>query len=214
MSAIPSKIFVVDDDPLVRTALRRVITSAGHDVWTFASAAEFLESARSATPACVVLDIRLPDVDGIELHRRMREIGASSPVIFLTGFGDIAGSVRAMKSGAVDYLPKPVSEETLLRAIEQALLVDAESRAREKEAVELAVRFNSLTPRECEVFGMVVAGRLNKQIARELRISEKTVKVHRARVMAKMHAPHVAQLVAYGIRLKGRERERERERTN
>jgi FixJ family two-component response regulator len=201
MSAVKSEVFVVDDDASVRTALRRLIESAGHDVRTFGSAREFLETATYGASSCLVLDVRLPDLDGVELHRRLREKGELLPVIFMTGFGDIPASVRAIKSGAVDYLSKPVSDETLLRAIDTALETGAQSRAALQEAGELSHRFDSLTRREVDVFRLILLGRLNKQIARDLGISEKTVKVHRARLMAKMRAKHVAQLVKFAVRL-------------
>jgi FixJ family two-component response regulator len=201
MMSVKSEVFVVDDDASVRTALRRLIESAGHDVRTFGSAREFLENATYGASSCLVLDVRLPDLDGVELHRRLRENGQLLPVIFMTGFGDIPASVHAIKSGAVDYLAKPVSDETLLRAIDAALETGAKSRAARQETGELTNRFDTLTPREVDVFRLILLGRLNKQIARDLGISEKTVKVHRARLMAKMRAKHVAHLVKYAVRL-------------
>ena len=201
MSAVKSEVIVVDDDASVRTALRRLLESAGHHVRCFGSAREFLETATYGASSCLVLDVRLPDLDGIELHRRLREKGELLPVIFMTGFGDIPASVRAIKSGAVDYLAKPVSDETLLRAIDTALETGAKSRAELQETGELSNRFGSLTRREVDVFRRILLGRLNKQIARDLGISEKTVKVHRARLMAKMRAKHVAQLVKFAVRL-------------
>jgi len=201
MSAVRSEVLVVDDDASVRTALRRLIESAGHDVRTFGSAREFLETTTYSASSCLVLDVRLPDLDGVELHRRLRERGELLPVIFMTGFADIPASVKAIKSGAVDYLPKPVSEETLLKAIDAALESSAKNRAQMQENGELTHRYGSLTPREVDVFRLILLGRLNKQIARDLGISEKTVKVHRARLMAKMRAKHVAQLVKFAVRL-------------
>ena len=201
MSAVRSEVFVVDDDASVRTALRRLIEAAGHDVRTFGSAREFLETVTYSGSSCLVLDVRLPDLDGPELHRRLRERGELLPVIFMTGFGDIPASVKAIKSGAVDYLSKPVSDETLLKAIDAALETGAKSRAEIQESGELAHRYESLTPREVDVYRLILLGRLNKQIARDLGISEKTVKVHRARLMAKMRARHVAQLVKSAVRL-------------
>ena len=195
------QVFVVDDDASVRTALARLIASAGHAVRTFASAEEFLANWSELGPGCIVLDLRLPALDGLELHRRLRQSKATNPVIFLTGFGDIPTSVRAIKSGAVDFLPKPVSDETLLRAIESALAQEARMRAERVETEEVSRRLESLTPREGQVLRLVLAGRLNKQIARELGISEKTVKVHRGRVMAKMGVRRVALLVQYVDRL-------------
>jgi FixJ family two-component response regulator len=148
-----------------------------------------------------LLDIRLPDVDGMELQERLRTSASLLPVIFLTGFGDIATSVKAMKSGAMDFLPKPVNDETLLRAVDVALAEGARVRAADVENEQISRGHESLTPRERDVFLLVLAGRLNKQIARELGISEKTVKVHRGRVMAKMGARRVAQLVQFAARI-------------
>lgn len=196
-----SEVFIVDDDPAVRTALGRLIASAGRDVRTFASGREFLDSPYPRGPGCLVLDVRLPDLDGFELYRQLREAGATLPVIFMTGFGDIPTSVRAIKSGAVDFLPKPVEEDTLLGAINSALEGEAKSRAEREELQEVQRRYGLLTPREVDVFRLVLAGRLNKQIGRELGISEKTVKVHRARLMTKMGARRVAQLVQLAVRL-------------
>jgi FixJ family two-component response regulator len=201
MTAPLGEVFVVDDDVSVCTALARLIGSAGHAVRTFTSAREFLERRDQLGPGCLVLDVRLPDLDGLELHRRLRESGSPTPVIFMTGFGDIPTSVRAMKSGAVDFLPKPVSDETLLGAIDAALAEEARARAEQVETQELSKRYESLTPREAQVLRLVLAGRLNKQIARELGISEKTVKVHRGRVMVKMGARRVALLVQFADRL-------------
>ena len=198
---IEPQVFIVDDDPSVRTALARLVASAGHAVRTFASAEEFLAQWSELGPGCIVLDVRLPALDGLELHRRLRQSKATTPVIFLTGFGDIPTSVRAIKSGAVDFLPKPVSDETLLRSIETALAEEARMRADRVETDEVSRRLESLTPREGQVLRLVLAGRLNKQIARELGISEKTVKVHRGRVMAKMGVRRVALLVQYVDRL-------------
>jgi FixJ family two-component response regulator len=195
------EVFVVDDDPAVRNALRRLITAAGHEVRTFASAREFLDSQCELRSGCLVLDLKLPDLDGIQLHRMLLDTGMKLPVIFLSGFGDIPTSVQAIKSGAVDFLPKPVSDDTLLHAIGAALDEEAKGRAERLEAQELSRRYESLTAREHDVLRLVMAGRLNKQIARELGISEKTVKVHRSRVMAKMRARRVAQLVQFGVRL-------------
>jgi FixJ family two-component response regulator len=195
------EVFVVDDDVSVRIALTRLLSSAGHTVRAFSSAREFLDSQCYLQPGCLILDVRLPGLDGLELHERLHSAGTSIPVVFLTGFGDIPTTVRAMKSGAVDFLPKPVSDDTLLRAVETALREEARQRADRMERLELGRRFQLLTPREGEVFRLVLAGRLNKQIARELGISEKTVKVHRGRVMSKMGARRVAQLVQFATRL-------------
>jgi FixJ family two-component response regulator len=199
--AAGAEVFVVDDDPAVRNALGRLIAAAGHEVRTFGSAREFLDSLGQHGPGCIVLDVRLPDLDGMELHRRLQETGVQLPVIFMSGFGDIPTSVQAMKSGALDFLPKPFSDDKLLNAIDLALNEEAKTRADRQEAQELSRRYASLTGREHDVLRLVMAGRLNKQIARELGISEKTVKVHRSRVMSKMGARRVAQLVQFGVRL-------------
>jgi RNA polymerase sigma factor (sigma-70 family) len=200
-TALRPEVFIVDDDVSVRTALSRLVASAGHTVRAFSSAREFLDSQCYMNPGCLVLDVRLPDLDGIELHERLQAAGTAVPVIFMTGFGDIPTTVRAIKSGAVDFLPKPVADDTLLRAIDAALAEEARQRADRVEVQELNRRFELLTPRERDVFRLVLAGRLNKQIARELGISEKTVKVHRGRVMSKMGARRVAQLVQYAARM-------------
>jgi FixJ family two-component response regulator len=196
-----SEVYVVDDDPTVRRALGRLIASAGHEVRTFASAHEFLECRPELGPGCLVLDVRLPDLDGLELYRRLQENGTSLPAIFLTGFGDIPTSVRAIKLGAIDFLPKPVSGEILLQAIDAALAEEERGRTDRERERELTRRYATLTPREREVMRLVVSGQLNKQIARELKISEKTVKVHRAHVMAKMGARRAAHLARIAIEL-------------
>jgi FixJ family two-component response regulator len=201
MSAERAPIFVVDDDPSVRTAVSRLIASAGHDVRTFSSASEFLEQQCHLKPGCLVLDLRLPGLDGIELFSKLREAPSDLRVIFMTGFGDVPTSVQAMKSGAFDFLQKPVDDEVLLRTIEAALDEEARGRAERFERKVLSRRFASLTPREGQVLQLVLAGRLNKQIARELGISEKTVKAHRGRLMAKTGARRVAQLVQFAIRI-------------
>ena len=201
MAAAVSEIYVVDDDPLVRRALGRVISSAGHRVRTFGSAAELLESTNHLGAGCLVLDVRLPDLDGLALQHRLQEIGVALPVIFLTGFGDIPTSVQAIKGGARDFLPKPVDADTLLRAIDEALEDDARTRAERQRHDMLARRYDSLTQRERQVLDLVVHGNLNKQIARTLGIAEKTVKVHRRRVMTKMGAPRLAQLIQAGLEL-------------
>ncbi len=199
---MPSEVFVVDDDASVRTALQRLLRSAGHSVRTFESAEAFLTARYQLGPGCLVLDLRLPDLSGLELHGRLRQSeGPVIPVIFITGFADIPTSVQAIKGGAVDFLPKPVTDEALLRAVAGALAQEEHLRAERAEIQEIWRRFQSLTPRETEVMRLVVAGRLNKQIARDLGISEKTVKVHRGRAMAKMGVRRVAQLTRCAIRL-------------
>jgi FixJ family two-component response regulator len=196
-----SEVFVVDDDPMVRSALARLIASAGYEVRAYASATEFLDGWKAACPSCVVLDLRLPDLDGMALHRWLKENDAGVQVIFMTGFGDIPTSVEAMKAGAFDFLSKPVTEEKLLSSIDAALTVAAKAHSEQQQTQDLMRRYESLTPREREVLRLVVGGRLNKHIARDLRISEKTVKVHRGRVMQKMGTRRVAELVLYAMRL-------------
>jgi FixJ family two-component response regulator len=197
MASFASDIAVVDDDPDICAALRRLLGAAGHEVRTFQSAGEFLAAGREPEPGCMLIDLRLPDLNGIELYQRLRAHGSTPPVIFMSGYGDIPTSVLAMKSGAMDFLSKPASEETLMIAIENALAFDAQTRDGRTHEHEIARRFASLTPRELEVLRLVMAGRLNKQIAREMHISEKTVKVHRGHVMAKMGVRRVAQLVKF-----------------
>lgn len=201
MSETQPVVLIVDDDTMLRSALTQRITSNGHAVRGFGSANEFLESRSYLEPGCVLLDLRLPDLDGFELQRQLRDAGASTPVIFMSGFADIPTSVRAMKEGAFDFLPKPIADAALLTAISNALELDLVQRQQRVEGEELRTRVQSLTPRELDVFRLVLQGRLNKQIARELGISEKTVKVHRGRVMSKLQAKRIAQLVQIGARL-------------
>ncbi|SDI55716.1 response regulator transcription factor [Paraburkholderia phenazinium] len=186
-------VFVVDDDDSVRRALARLLRCAGHCVETFASANEFLATANfGARPGCLVLDIELPDINGLQLQR---ELGASLPIIFISGYGDIPMTVQAMKAGACDFLPKPVHEADLLRAVDQALEHARRIFANRCELDSLRQRVERLTPREREVMSLVVTGRLNKQVASDLGTAEKTIKAHRARVMAKMEVSSLAQLV-------------------
>lgn len=201
MTTPQPEVFLVDDDASVRTALTRLLKSKGYTVRAFPSAHAFLESGAHLCPGCLLLDLHLPGVGGMELYERLREEGAPMPVIFLTGYGDIPTSVRAMKAGAMDFLPKPVPRPALLAAVEVAL--KAESRLREErvETDEIHRRLDTLTPREHDVLYWVLQGLLNKQIADELGITEKTVKVHRGRVMAKMGVAAVAQLVWMAARV-------------
>lgn len=193
MTASGSLVFVVDDDESVCRALARLIQSAGYPVETFGSARAFLDRMPvDVCPACVVLDIQLPDLSGLELAR---ELDAALPVIFITGYGDIAMGVGAMKAGASDFLPKPVCDTELLRAIERALERSAQTRAIRSEMDSIRVRLERLTPREREVMALVVTGLLNKQVASELGTVEQTIKAHRMRVMAKMEATSLAQLI-------------------
>ena len=193
MTDSDSMVFVVDDDDSVCRALARLIQSAGYRVETFGSARAFLDSRRADTcPACLVLDIQLPDLSGLELQR---ELDAALPIIFITGYGDLSMGVGAMKAGAIDFLAKPVRDTDLLRAIGQALERAVHAHAVRCELNTLHDRLGRLTPREREVMALVVTGRLNKQVAGDLGTVEKTIKAHRARVMAKMEVTSLAQLV-------------------
>jgi FixJ family two-component response regulator len=190
-------VFLVDDDDSVRRALTRLIKSAGYAVQAFASARDFLEYWRITNegPACLVLDVRMPGLSGLDLQHELLASNTLLPIIFITGHGDIPMSVKAMKEGAVDFLPKPVKDKNLLNAIEQALTRANHDLREQKELEYVQRRLKTLTPREREVMTLVVRGLLNKQIAFELGTVEKTVKVHRARVMEKMEVQSLADLV-------------------
>ena len=188
-------IAVVDDDPSVRQGLQRLIRSAGWKAETFASAQEFLARPPTEAPSCLVLDLQLPDLSGLDLQKRMAEVGWETPIVFLTGHGNIPASVQAMKAGAVEFLTKPVDEQDLLRAIQEAIERDRRNRQQQADVRQLRDRYESLTPREQEVMRQVVSGLLNKQIAAELRITEDTVKFHRGHIMRKMRADSLADLV-------------------
>lgn len=194
-------VFVVDDDPSVRKSLSRLVASAGYRVETFASAREFLDRERYAGACCLVLDVRMPGLTGLGLQQALAGAGHRMSIVFITGHGDVGTSVRAMKGGAVDFLSKPFDGKELLEAIERALAKDVHDRRDEARVSELQERARTLTPREAGVFALVVTGMLNKQVAAELGIAEKTVKVHRARVMEKMRAGSVAELVRLADRL-------------
>jgi FixJ family two-component response regulator len=188
-------IAIVDDDVSVRDGLASLIRSEGWRAETFASAQEFLARPRTETPACLVLDLQLPDLSGLDLQKRMAEVGLEIPIVFLTGHGNIPASVRAMKAGAVEFLTKPFDDEEILHAIQEAIERDRHNRQQRVEITELRSRYESLTPREQEVMQQVVSGLLNKQVADELDITEFTVKVHRGQVMRKMRADSLAALV-------------------
>ena len=188
-------IAIVDDDPSVRRGLQRLIRSAGWKAETFASAQEFLASPLADAPSCLVLDLQLPGLSGLHLQQRMAELGLDIPIVFLTGHGNIPASVQAMKAGAIEFLTKPVDEQNLLKAIQEAIERDRRTRRQQAEIHDLRRRYESLTAREQEVMQRVISGVLNKQIAGELSITEDTVKFHRGHVMRKMCADSLADLV-------------------
>lgn len=188
-------VFIVDDDASVRRALARVVRRAGWNAEACASAREFIDRYDPARPGCVVLDVSMPELGGLELQSRLRELGDPPPIVFLTGHADIAMSVAAMKAGAVNFLTKPASGREVIEAVREAMARDAEERRERATHAQARARLALLSAREREVLERVVAGRLNKQIAAELGAAEKTIKVHRARVMEKMAAASLAELV-------------------
>ena len=194
MSSPAETVCIVDDDPSVLRALARLVGTAGYRVKTYEKASAFLDSRLPRGPKCLVLDLRMPGLDGLDVQHELAARGQSLPVIFLTGHGDIPSSVEAMKAGALDYLTKPVRGAALLKAVRGALDKDRTRLRVDHDLESIRRRIETLSPREHEVFRWVIAGRLNKQTASELGISEKTVKFHRAMVMQKMHARSVAEL--------------------
>lgn len=187
--------YIVDDNPSILRALDRLLRSAGYDVRTYQSPEAFLAEHDAAQPGCAILDVSMPTLDGREVHNKLRTNGSRRPVIFLTGNGDIPMSVKAIRGGAIDFLTKPVQRDALLQAIQRASTQDEIDRKETSERLEIDAKLARLTPREREVMGYVVAGRLNKQIAADLGTVEKTIKVHRSRMMAKLGLRSVTDLV-------------------
>jgi FixJ family two-component response regulator len=190
-----SKIYVIDDDPAVRSSLAELFRSARIDAATFPSPQDFLDTTPEEVPSCLVLDLNLEGTNGLDLQERLRREGREIPIIFITGFGDIPATVRAMKAGALDFLQKPFTDDALLSAVHSALARDERARGEHAERAVIQERFEELTPREREVMALVVKGLLNKQIAAELGAAQQTIKIHRGRVMAKMRAQSVPDLV-------------------
>ena len=195
MTDTEALVFVVDDDAPMRESLKNLLRSVGLRVEAFASAQEFLRSPRPDVPGCLVLDVRLPGLSGLDLQQQLAEGDRDMPIIFITGHGDIPMTVQAMKAGAVEFLTKPFRDQDLLDAVHQALARDRHARAQRAEMPALRRRFDTLTPRQRDVLARMVAGLLNKQIAGELGTSEATVKTHRKQVMAKMRAESLADLI-------------------
>jgi FixJ family two-component response regulator len=202
MSGLASIVFVIDDDPLVRDSVTDLLAANGFAARAFGAAAEFFQAERPDIPACLILDVELPGLSGLELQAELTKSGTEVPIIFLTGHGDIPKSVRAMKAGAAEFLTKPFRAQELLDAVRQALVRDGRFRRQRADTLELRERLGTLTPRECQVFALVVAGLLNKQIAGELATTEVTIKAHRGRVMRKMQAASLADLVRMAEKLK------------
>jgi FixJ family two-component response regulator len=195
MGEAESIVFIIDDDPLYRTSTERLVRSTGFSAQSFESARDFLGSRRPNVPSCLILDVRLPGLSGLDLQRELVEGGVHIPIIFVTGHGDIPMSVQAMKAGAVEFLTKPFRDQALLDAIRQAIGRDQVARQRQARNADLRRRYESLKPREREVFKCVVSGMLNKQIADQLGATERTVKFHRGNIMRKMEVKSFAELV-------------------
>jgi FixJ family two-component response regulator len=200
-AAVPT-VFIVDDDDGVRRAVQDLVESVGLRAECFATGQEFLHKKRTSDPSCLVLDVRLPQMSGLDFQRMLADVGIQIPIIFITAHGDIPMSVRALKSGAVEFLTKPFRNQDLLDAIQQALQRDRAAREQQDQVHELHGRYLALTAREREVMGLVVAGMPNKQIASEIAISEATVKIHRGNVMQKMQAGSLIELVRMADKLK------------
>jgi FixJ family two-component response regulator len=201
MSTQNPTVYVVDDDVSVREALRNLLQSVGLKVELFDSADNFLATGAATAPSCLILDVRLPGLSGLDLQRHIAETKHRIPIVFITGHGDIPMSVRAMKAGAVEFLTKPFRDQDLLAAVQEAIERDREARSRETEMANLRQRHASLTTREQQVLGFVVRGLLNKQIAAAISISEPTVKLHRGRLMEKMQAKSLADLIGMAQKL-------------
>jgi FixJ family two-component response regulator len=195
LAEIAATVYVVDDEESIRRALARLIRSAGMTARTFPSAEAFLAQSHPVSTACLVLDVRLPGLNGLQLQEALHRKGYPISIVFITGHGDVPTSVRAMKAGAVDFLQKPFGGSDLLDAIRRAVIRTRDAVSRQAERAEIRRRYDTLTPREREVFSLVVSGLLNKQVAGELGAAEKTIKIHRGRAMAKMQAPSLADLV-------------------
>jgi FixJ family two-component response regulator len=206
-SAPVPTVFIIDDDRGMRQAIQDLVESVGLRAESFASGQEFLSSKNTNGPSCLVLDVRLPQMSGLDFQRRLAETGVQIPIIFITAHGDVPMSVKALKSGAVEFLTKPFRDQDLLDAIQQALQRDSAARAEQAKIIDLQERYQALTAREREIMTLVVSGMLNKQIASEIGASEATVKIHRGHVMQKMQAGSVADLVRMADKLKVSPRE-------
>lgn len=197
-------VYIIDDDESLRLALDRVFRSVGLETRTYGTARGFIEAARPDLPGCVVLDVRLPGINGLDLQRQLGDLGIRLPVVLITGHGDIPMSVQAMKAGAVDFLPKPFRDQDMLDAVAAAIDRDRKRRAVESDTAEMRDRFDTLSPREQQVMMLVTAGKMNKQVAGDLGLSEVTVKIHRGAAMRKMGARTLADLVRMADALKSR----------